>query len=507
MRLPTPRQWTAIALAAVALPALTYTAWPLVPFLTGLLPEALPVGRILWGLLFAAVLAAAVGLARPFSKSPELGWLILLAWAVAIAAVTGIVLIVWLILGFPGLEEVPQLSPKDLDAIATRAFAIVAGLGGVALLVISYRRQRTTENGEERESTKLFTERFTTASEQLGSEHAAVRLAGVHALARLADDAPQGREDLVQMVIDVLCAYLRMPYRPAPEPLPKNAAKTRREEHRERELEFAAFREVRYTILRIIGSRLREDTRWRGHDFIFTGAVFDGCDFTGAHFTGGRVSFHGAQFPDKTYFREARFAGGTVDFRQAHFSGERVHFGSTWFTGATVDFRHAQFTGSTHFGRAQFTGGKVSFSGVDFSEGHTHFNAARFAGGTVEFSGAKFAGASVGFGGSQFTGGRVDFGHARFLDGKVSFDRAEFTGSQVNFAPARFSGRDVSFNGAVFSGGWVSFAGDPDAKPYPLLAASGTRPVGLATAVASGVPGVVLLPPEWMAPDAAPVTE
>ncbi|KIH96383.1 hypothetical protein LP52_25350, partial [Streptomonospora alba] len=85
---------------------------------------------------------------------------------------------VWLILGSPGLEEVRQLAPKDLDAIATRAFAIVAGLGGVALLVIAYRRQRTIENGEQREVTKLFTERFTTASQQLGSEHAAVRLAG-----------------------------------------------------------------------------------------------------------------------------------------------------------------------------------------------------------------------------------------------------------------------------------------------------------------------------------------
>ncbi|WP_017586453.1 hypothetical protein [Nocardiopsis ganjiahuensis] len=69
--------------------------------------------------------------------------------------------------GFHSLHEA-------LDAIATRDFAVMADLGGVALLMIAYRRRRTTENGEKGETTKLFTERFTTASERLGSEHAAV---------------------------------------------------------------------------------------------------------------------------------------------------------------------------------------------------------------------------------------------------------------------------------------------------------------------------------------------
>ncbi|KIH96381.1 hypothetical protein LP52_25360, partial [Streptomonospora alba] len=101
MRLPTPRQWTAIALTAVALPALTITAWPLIPFLADLLPEELPLGRILWGLFFAAVLVAAAVLVRSQAHgvSVWLGWLILTAWTVAIAVVAGIVLVVWLILG------------------------------------------------------------------------------------------------------------------------------------------------------------------------------------------------------------------------------------------------------------------------------------------------------------------------------------------------------------------------------------------------------------------------
>ncbi|MBO0885305.1 MAG: pentapeptide repeat-containing protein, partial [Mycobacterium sp.] len=68
--------------------------------------------------------------------------------------------------------------------------AVVAGIGGVVALVISYRRQRLTESAELREATKLHTDRFTAATAQLGGDSSAVQLAGVHALAGLADDAP-----------------------------------------------------------------------------------------------------------------------------------------------------------------------------------------------------------------------------------------------------------------------------------------------------------------------------
>src|SRR5437762_5625162 len=47
--------------------------------------------------------------------------------------------------------------------------------------------------GDRREQTKLFNERFGRAADQLGSDNPAVRLAGVYALAGLADDWPAGR--------------------------------------------------------------------------------------------------------------------------------------------------------------------------------------------------------------------------------------------------------------------------------------------------------------------------
>src|SRR5437867_496832 len=55
--------------------------------------------------------------------------------------------------------------------------------------------------------------RFATAAEELGNDKPAnVQLAGVHAMAGLADDWKENR----QTCIDVLCAYLRMPYEPDP---------------------------------------------------------------------------------------------------------------------------------------------------------------------------------------------------------------------------------------------------------------------------------------------------
>jgi uncharacterized protein YjbI with pentapeptide repeats len=450
--------------AAVALWPLAATAWDLLGLTTG---QA-------WRLVFlgacALVLAAGVVGASWKRASPvRLVWLILTAWLVAAGAVAALTALAWLVLGTPDWQPLKDLTPKHLDAIATRAFAIVAGLGGVALLVIAYRRQRTTENGEQREITKLFNERFTTAYSDLGSEHAAVRLGAVNALAHLADDAPS--EEEVQMVIDVLCAYLRMPYTPRPDdpseqpdqPVLPSASPTAavdlsrfrstetddaqrekqrvaQEEHRRRVLEFESFQQVRHTIIRIIGNHLREPTRWRGKNYDFTGVVFDGGDLHDAHFVGGEVSFSGAEF-----------TGGTVYFSGAKFTGGEVYFFRTKFTG-----------GQVHFLRTKFTGGTVSFFGAEFTGGQVNLFGAEFTGGTVSFSEVKFTGGTVYFFRTKFTGGQVNFFGAEFTGGTVYFSEAEFTGGEVNF-----------------------------------ITASGSCPKGLLEAVEREEPRVVVLPEQW----------
>jgi hypothetical protein len=90
--------------------------------------------------------------------------------------------------------------------------------------------------------TRTLNERFTTAAEQLGSDRPAVRLAGVYAMAGLADDWEENQ----QTCVDVLCAYLRMPYEPDP-------GQDAREPQR---LAFQSSREVRHTVIRVITAHL-----------------------------------------------------------------------------------------------------------------------------------------------------------------------------------------------------------------------------------------------------------
>ncbi len=274
------------------------------------------------------------------------------------------------------------------------------------------REQLDRTLGEQR--TRTLNERFATAADQLGSDKPAVRLAGVYAMAGLADDWEENR----QTCVDVLCAYLRMPYEPDPG---QDAPEPQR-------LAFQAIREVRHTVIRVITAHLKKDAAvsWQGLNFDFTGVVFDGGDFRGAQFSGGTVDFRGAQFSGGTVdFGDAQFSDGTVGFVGAQFSDGTVRLVGAQFSGGTVDFGGAQFSGgAVYFLHAQFSGGTVDFRGAQFSGGTVYFYGAQFSGGTVDFGDAQFSGGTVGFIGASFSGGTVHFGTAAFSGGEVDFSRA-----------------------------------------------------------------------------------
>ena len=61
---------------------------------------------------------------------------------------------------------------------------------------------------------RRITELYTKAVEQLGNDKAPVRLGGLYALERLAQDNPAHR----QTIVNVICAYLRMPFPPQRQP-------------------------------------------------------------------------------------------------------------------------------------------------------------------------------------------------------------------------------------------------------------------------------------------------
>jgi uncharacterized protein YjbI with pentapeptide repeats len=337
-------------------------------------------------------------------------------WPVALSAVVvssalagGIYLeLLTLAASRPGLNGRPA-SIDLLDVIKT-TITVAGFVGAVLVGVYSYRKQRLAEGDAHRADAEQLAQRYTTAASQLGHEKAAVRLAGVYAMARLADDWDEQR----QVCIDVLCAYLRMPYE----------TDITSEKHREGE------REVRHTIIRLIRDHLQDPsspTTWCGCDLDFTNATFDGGNFLGAKFTGGDVFFVGAEFID-----------GGVSFDSATFSGGRVSFDDAEFSADTVSFNGAEFSGGDFYG-ANFSGSRVSFDGAKFSDGEVSFYWARFSGGTVSFDGA------------EFSGGEVSFQPEEFGGGMVSFDRAEFSGGAVFFLPEYLNGGTVSFDGAKFT--------------------------------------------------------
>ncbi|HEV7975243.1 pentapeptide repeat-containing protein [Amycolatopsis sp.] len=230
---------------------------------------------------------------------------------------------VWLLLANFGSGSSQDNS--RLDAIRTAA-SIVVGTGGAAALLLAARRQRSAElDLEQKErgaadtrhdmAERRITELYTKSAEQLGSDKAPVRLAGLYALERLAQDAPNQR----QTVVNVFCAYLRMP-EPIDGQTNEEAMKT--EEY-----------QVRMAAQRILIAHLdtADDTKfWPDTDLDFTGATlrdwhlnartvrrmictrtkFVGpARFQGTRFT-GTAGFYYASFGTHAFFQGAKFEEG-----------------------------------------------------------------------------------------------------------------------------------------------------------------------------------------------------
>ncbi|KZB86022.1 pentapeptide repeat-containing protein [Amycolatopsis regifaucium] len=415
-----------------------------------------------------------------------------------------------------------------LDAIKT-AGTIVLGTGGAAALWLTARRQRTSElslnqaraahaatvaDAEARRITDLYGK----AADQLGAAQAPVRLAGLYALERLAQDNPAQR----QTIVDLLCAYLRMPYEPpsggparrpaarpsgVPRPLLGSSARRRAsvrlappsppadvatggstEAEQERQVRRTA-QTILFRHLKIGAEENPVHTFWSSISLDLTGALLGpanllGCrvaaaDFTGATFTGD-VWFGSAHFGLNAVFTGVRFAG-EVSFSDARFDYDAR------FDGATFDrfarFGGVEFRGSTTFARARFRSPTV-FTGTKFDsdayfasarfDDRAEFGKTRFAARGV-FADASFAGNTyfhdaeftfeAGFSGARFEGAFTQFGgstlaeagfHSTRFGGETGFTATRFTG-EATFGMAKF-GRSVEFTRAWFDG-QVNFGG------------------------------------------------
>ncbi|GAB3979151.1 hypothetical protein GCM10029978_073760 [Actinoallomurus acanthiterrae] len=387
-----------------------------------------------------------------------------------------------------------------IDAVRT-GLAAGAGVGAAAGLLLAFRRQQHQErvsalsdmDAIERRITDLYAK----AADQLGSDQAAVRLAGLYALERVAQDNPQMR----QTVIDVLCAYLRMPYTSGHEETDPSASRTDSisEHHRrykaaetnraieahvpvDAPIDTSGEKQVRLTAQRILTKHLRYNSK-RAHaiqtafwpnigidlsgaalvDFDFQDCVVGDARFEGTDFW-GITSFEDATFASEANFRNATF-DGPARFATIKFSSN-VEFGRAMFR-SDVGFADAIFSGHATFGNATFTG-DVWFEMATFSR-RAEFKDAKFSGlagfGNVKFCGraafesARFA-RMAGFGGAAF----YDIAGFRYttFSSTARFDCTTFTRSAA-FGSATFSG-NADFADATFSGdAWfehATFSGD-----------------------------------------------
>jgi uncharacterized protein YjbI with pentapeptide repeats len=367
------------------------------------------------------------------------------------AVILGWIVIVWL------LGEANQGTTRAqlrIDAIRT-GLTVVAGTGGAVALLLAARRQWINERAQRHEeivaaqerehgervqshaeavaaatqryqeeqarisehdaTERRVTELYTKAVDQLGSPQAAVRLGGLYALERLAQDNARQRRTITAVV----CAYLRMP---AADDDPQET-------------------QVRRTAQRLLTQHLKpadEQVFWSDVRIDLAGAQlvdFDasGCAFVDAYFTG-------AVFTGQTLFVEAVSEGtlrlGGASFESLDFNGVRCHGDTTMddaVFGGRATFKGTVFAGTASFLRTHFAG-TCSFSDVTFQQ-TVSFDRARF---DLE---ASFSRAVVERGFSME--------HASF-DGEARFSRTRFADMAL-IRWTTFRG-DVSFQEAIFEG-------------------------------------------------------
>ncbi|WP_329072520.1 pentapeptide repeat-containing protein [Amycolatopsis sp. NBC_01480] len=253
------------------------------------------------------------------------------------------------------LTFVSSGDPKDRIELIKTGLTVGAGAGGVVALVLSGRRQWSTEHdATERRLTDLYVK----AVEQLGSDRAMIRHGGIYALERVAQDNPSQR----QTAIDVLCAYLRAPFSPPAFDGTRRLGRTR-PAHTKRKaggptasvaqpssatlVQQHEEMEVRLTAQRVLARHLRPgpdlerpaDTYWPGINLDLTHATL--VDFDLSKCSVGQALFWTATFHFETDFADATFAG-------------------------VADFFRARFTGRARFDRAVFHNG-AGFNLTEFS--------------------------------------------------------------------------------------------------------------------------------------------
>ena len=310
-------------------------------------------------------------------------------------------------------------------------------------------------------------ERYVAAVEQLGNANAPVRLGGVYTLVSLVDEWL--REENIeyneriaegQVIINILCAYIRSPFALASHydeltqesPTAEGLYKNREQEFYIDKVGLESEKKVRLSIIKEIRSRLqgsKESTpgAWSDFEYDFSGSTFFyPIDFTRSYYT-KPVKFSGSTYQDEVRFGGSTYQGG------ADFSGSIYRRGAD-FLSSTYQSQ-ANFTGSTYQDKAVFSSSTyqdgANFSGSTY-QGEVFFRGSVYRGWVV-FNGSTYR-EEADFCGSTYRRG-ADFSDSTYW-GKIVFGGSVYQGWAV-FRDSAYRG-EAAFNDSVYWGG-AEFSG------------------------------------------------
>ena len=346
-------------------------------------------------------------------------------------------------------------------------------------------------------------ERYTKAVEQLGNASSPVRLGGVYTLVSLVDEWL--REENIeyneriaegQVIINILCAYIRSPFAltshydelTQDSPTAEGLYKNREQEFYIDKAEFKSEADIRLSIIKEIHNRLQSPKintpgAWSDFEYDFSGSTFFyPVDFTKSYYT-KPVKFSGSTYQDEVRFGGSTYQGGAdfsgsiyrrwADFLSSTYQSQANFGGSTYqdkavFSSSTYQ-DGANFSGSTYQGEVFFRGSVyrdwVVFNGSAYREeadfcGSTYWRGADFSDSTywgkIVFGGSVYQGwavfrdsayrgeaafnDSVYWGGADFSGsiyrGRTGFGNSIYQD-EADLSRSTYRG-------------EADFSGSIF---------------------------------------------------------
>ncbi|PRB98563.1 hypothetical protein CQ020_03630 [Arthrobacter sp. MYb23] len=317
---------------------------------------------------------------RP-DPAPAKLWTLILGVALAVVLAVGVGLVVFILV----LEHL-QLPRADAARTAITLVGIPTAAGAVFVALRSlHLKERQLHTDQQRvadayrtyalafdaEHTRRQSDqerelraRYVSAAEQMGHDSAAVRLAGVNAMAQLATDWSDQR----QSCVDVLCAYLRLPQ------LTTSSGDLDPSDG-----------EVRRTTQRLISQGFTKagdkdsQPAWPATDLDLDGAVLDQfqlvdgvarkATFKKTHFMGYTsidAGISNATFDDSIFFGAARLAGmmGQSNFRRVTF---HENASLTIFSIYSPNFFRMIFKGRLTLSRAVLSTNPYTFHEASFA--------------------------------------------------------------------------------------------------------------------------------------------